>query len=63
MSAIRPHVSKSFPRRSLLKSSAAIATVAAAKTAFPFRANVAYAAGVETTKATFGFIALTVQRP
>ena len=46
-------------RRVFLKSTAALATLAAAKTAFPFGANVAYAAGPETTKAILGFIALT----
>jgi nitrate/nitrite transport system substrate-binding protein len=50
-------------RRSLLKSSAAVLTLAAAKTAFPFGARVAQAAGPETMKAVLGFIALTDAAP
>ena len=50
-------------RRVFLKTTAAIATLAAAKTAFPFGANVAHAAGPETTKAMLGFIALTDASP
>jgi nitrate/nitrite transport system substrate-binding protein len=43
----------------LLRGSASAAVLAAAKSAFPFGARVAWAAGPETTKATLGYIALT----
>jgi len=46
-----------------LRSTVAVATLAAAKTVFPFGANVANAAGPETTRATLGFIALTDSSP
>jgi len=45
-------------RRTLLKTTGAAALMAAAKTAFPFGAHVAQAAGPETTKAILGYIAL-----
>ena len=50
-------------RRTLLKTTGATALMAAAKTAFPFGAHVAQAAGPETTKANLGFIALTDAAP
>ena len=50
-------------RRALLRSGATLATLAAAKTAFPFGAHAAGAAGPETTKAILGFIALTDAAP
>ncbi len=45
-------------RRQLLKTGGALATVAAVKTAFPFGAAIAQAAGPEVTKAVLGYIAL-----
>src|ERR1043165_1966783 len=50
-------------RRTLLKTTGTAALIAAAKTAFPFGAHVAQAAGPETTKANLGFIALTDAAP
>ncbi len=50
-------------RRTLLKGASGVAALAAAKTAFPFGANVAWAAGPETTKAILGYIALTDASP
>jgi len=50
-------------RRSLLRSTAAVLTLAAAKSAFPFGAAVAQGAGPETTRAVLGFIALTDAAP
>ena len=50
-------------RRTLLKTTGTTALLAAAKTAFPFGAHVAQAAGPETTKANLGFIALTDAAP
>jgi len=50
-------------RRTLLRSGATLATLAAAKAAFPFGAHAAGAAGPETTKAILGFIALTDAAP
>jgi len=63
MNAIVQPNPRRHSRRAFLKSTAAIATLAAAKTAFPFGANVAQAAGPETTKAILGFIALTDAAP
>jgi nitrate/nitrite transport system substrate-binding protein len=51
-----------FSRRSLLHVSGAAATLAAAKTLFPAGAF-AQGAGLETTKATLGYIALTDASP
>jgi nitrate/nitrite transport system substrate-binding protein len=50
-------------RRSLLKTTGTAALLAAAKTVVPGGANVAWAAGPETTKATLGYIALTDAAP
>ena len=50
-------------RRGLLQASGAAALLAAAKSVAPFGANVAYAAGPETTKAILGYIALTDASP
>ena len=50
-------------RRSLLKTSGTAALLAAAKTLVPGGANVAWAAGPETTKAVLGYIALTDAAP
>jgi nitrate/nitrite transport system substrate-binding protein len=50
-------------RRSLLKGGATAAVIAAAKTLVPGGANVAWAAGPETTKAILGYIALTDAAP
>ena len=50
-------------RRSLLKGGATAAVIAAAKTLVPGGANVAWAAGPETTKAVLGYIALTDAAP
>jgi nitrate/nitrite transport system substrate-binding protein len=50
-------------RRSLLKGGATAAVIAAAKTLVPGGANVAWAAGPETTKAVLGYIALTDSAP
>ena len=50
-------------RRSLLKTTGTAALLAAAKTLVPGGANVAWAAGPETTKATLGYIALTDAAP
>ncbi len=58
-----PPSRRNLSRRAFLKSTAAIATLAAARTAFPFGAHVAHAAGPETTKAILGFIALTDASP
>ena len=46
-------------RRTLMKGSATAALVAAAKSLVPGGANVAWAAGPETTRAVLGYIALT----
>ncbi len=53
---------RDFSRRSLLHVSGAAATLAAAKTLFPAGAF-AQGAGLETTKATLGYIALTDASP
>ena len=53
----------SLSRRSLLKYTGTAAVLAAVKSAFPGGANVAWAAGPETTKATLGYIALTDSAP
>jgi len=53
----------SISRRRLLKTTGATALLAAAKTAFPFGAHVAQAAGPETTKAILGYIALMDASP
>jgi nitrate/nitrite transport system substrate-binding protein len=50
-------------RRSFLSKSASVATLAAAKAAFPFGAYLAQAAGPEVTKATLGYIALMDASP
>ncbi|MGQ0457897.1 MAG: CmpA/NrtA family ABC transporter substrate-binding protein [Hyphomicrobium sp.] len=50
-------------RRSLLKNSGTAAIIAAANTLMPGGANVAFAAGPETTKALLGYIALTDAAP
>jgi nitrate/nitrite transport system substrate-binding protein len=50
-------------RRSLLKTTGTAALLAAAKMVVPGGANVAWAAGPETTKATLGYIALTDAAP
>jgi nitrate/nitrite transport system substrate-binding protein len=50
-------------RRSLLKTTGTAALLAAAKIVVPGGANVAWAAGPETTKATLGYIALTDAAP
>lgn len=53
---------RDFSRRTLLKTSGMAATLAAAKSLFPAGAF-AQGAGVETTKATLGYIALTDASP
>ena len=50
-------------RRGIIKGAGAAAILAAAKTAFPFGANSAMAAGPETTKAILGYIALMDASP
>lgn len=50
-------------RRSLLKTTGTAALLTAAKTVVPGGANVAWAAGPETTKAILGYIALTDAAP
>ena len=50
-------------RRAIIKGAGAAAILAAAKTAFPFGANSAMAAGPETTKAILGYIALMDASP
>lgn len=55
--------SKLVSRRQLLKTTGTAALVAAAKSLVPGGANVAWAAGPETTKATLGYIALTDAAP
>ena len=50
-------------RRAIIKGAGAAAILAAAKTAFPFGANSAMAAGPETTKAILGYIALMDAAP
>jgi nitrate/nitrite transport system substrate-binding protein len=50
-------------RRTLLKGSATAAILAAAKTALPFGAHTAWAAGSETTSAKLGYIALMDASP
>jgi nitrate/nitrite transport system substrate-binding protein len=50
-------------RRSLLRASAAAATLAAAKSAFPFGAALAQASGPEVKKAVLGYIALMDAAP
>ncbi|MDQ0304729.1 CmpA/NrtA family ABC transporter substrate-binding protein [Ancylobacter polymorphus] len=52
-----------FTRRGILRAASATAVLAAAKTAFPFGAHVAEAAGPETTRAVLGYIALTDASP
>lgn len=54
---------KLVSRRQLLKTTGTAALVAAAKSLVPGGANVAWAAGPETTKATLGYIALTDAAP
>jgi nitrate/nitrite transport system substrate-binding protein len=54
---------KQASRRDILKAGATAAVLAAAKTAFPFGAHVAMAAGPETTKAILGYIALMDASP
>jgi nitrate/nitrite transport system substrate-binding protein len=54
---------KRVSRRGILKGGGAAAVLAAAKTAFPFGAHVAMAAGPETTKAVLGYIALMDASP
>ena len=54
---------RALSRRSLLRGSATAAVLAAAKTAFPYGAHVAHAAGPETKKAILGHIALTDSAP
>src|SRR5947208_16200404 len=63
MTASRMPGRRHLSRRAFLKSTAAVATLAAAKSAFPLRAYAAEAAGPETTKAVLGFIALTDASP
>src|SRR5688572_7970398 len=64
---IKPkHASSSnarLSRRAVLKGSATAAILAAAKTALPFGAHVAWAAGPETTSAKLGYIALMDASP
>jgi nitrate/nitrite transport system substrate-binding protein len=55
--------SRGMSRRGFLGAASTTAVLAAAKTAFPFGAHIAQAAGPETTKATLGFIALTDASP
>ena len=62
MATVRPP-NRPLSRRAFLKTTAAVATFAAANTAFPLGARVAHADGLETTKATLGFIALTDASP
>ncbi|WP_072393227.1 CmpA/NrtA family ABC transporter substrate-binding protein [Hyphomicrobium sp. CS1GBMeth3] len=50
-------------RRAMLKGTGTAALIAAAKTLVPGGANVAWAAGPETTKAVLGYIALTDAAP
>ena len=50
-------------RRSALKAAGTVALLAAARTLTPAGANVAFAAGPETTKAVLGYIALTDAAP
>ncbi|MEQ1714855.1 MAG: CmpA/NrtA family ABC transporter substrate-binding protein [Hyphomicrobium sp.] len=50
-------------RRSVLRTTGTAALLAAARTLVPGGANVAFAAGPETTKATLGYIALTDAAP
>ena len=50
-------------RRSVLRTASTVAVLAAARSLTPFGANVAFAAGPETTKATLGYIALTDAAP
>ncbi len=59
----RPTAIKHVTRRVLLKSTGTAALLAAAKSLVPGGANVAWAAGPETTKATLGYIALTDAAP
>ena len=55
---------RNLNRRAFLKASAATVTlISSLETQFPFGANVAQAAGPETTKANLGFIALTDAAP
>jgi nitrate/nitrite transport system substrate-binding protein len=56
-------ITPNLTRRSLLKTTGTAALLAAAKTLVPGGANVAWAAGPETTKATLGYIALTDAAP
>jgi nitrate/nitrite transport system substrate-binding protein len=63
----KPHNKTSRPmmvsRRTLLKGTATAALLAAAKTALPFGAHTAWAAGPETTSAKLGYIALMDASP
>lgn len=59
----RTKVSARVSRRSLLKTTGAAALLATARSLVPGGANVAWAAGAETTKATLGYIALTDAAP
>ncbi|MFA5952730.1 MAG: CmpA/NrtA family ABC transporter substrate-binding protein [Hyphomicrobium sp.] len=54
---------RGITRRSVLKGTGTAALLAAAKTLVPGGANVAFAAGPETTKAVLGYIALTDSAP
>ncbi len=54
---------KGITRRGLIGTASTAALLAAAKTALPFGASIAHAAGPETTKAVLGFIALTDASP
>ncbi len=58
-----PGITTNVTRRSLLKTTGTAALLAAAKSLVPGGANVAWAAGPETTKATLGYIALTDAAP
>ncbi|MFC5068340.1 CmpA/NrtA family ABC transporter substrate-binding protein [Flaviflagellibacter deserti] len=54
---------KGITRRGLIGTASTAALLAAAKTALPFGASIAHAAGPETTEAVLGFIALTDAAP
>src|SRR5580704_4602700 len=62
--SIKTGKKRGLSRRAFLKAGAAAATlISSLETQFPFGANVAEAAGPETTKANLGFIALTDAGP
>ena len=63
MSVGRQSKETGISRRKFLGAASTTAVLAAAKTAFPFGAHVAQAAGPETTKAVLGYIALTDAAP